>query len=194
MGDDKCIAVGLKEFRANSSPIKENISPSQVLPADPCLSAELCKTLEYCDTHSEDTIENFHVPDNESEGFHYVLGYIVHKFQNKYPNLGTDVKSSGDWMSLIDNGGLKRMAPEFISKFEVAENLFRKSHGDELKENGPGLQKMTELVTGSLPDVPQEVVKLYLWCRLQIRIKSLNRTLKAENVRNKYKKLSKVAG
>ncbi|KAK3885148.1 hypothetical protein Pcinc_010629 [Petrolisthes cinctipes] len=70
MGDDKCIAVGLKEFRANSSPIKENISPSQVLPADPCLSAELCKTLEYCDTHSEDTIENFHVPDNESEGFH----------------------------------------------------------------------------------------------------------------------------
>ncbi|KAK4294441.1 hypothetical protein Pmani_032936 [Petrolisthes manimaculis] len=194
--DDNCMATGLSEFVTNSSPIKGNSSSSQRTAQDqtihdPCLSAQLCTNLDVSSETNEE-MGNIPVPENEVEGFHYVLGYIVHKFHKTYPALVCEHKSNGDWIAVKDNGGLKRMAPTFIEKFEIAEKMFRKVHGDTLVEDGPGLEELTNITSNIIPEVPFEVVKFYMWCRLQIRLKAINRRGKIKNMRNKYKKMSKV--
>ncbi|KAK4307360.1 hypothetical protein Pmani_020879 [Petrolisthes manimaculis] len=194
--DDNCMATGLSEFVTNSSPIKGNSSSSQRIAQDqtihdPCLSAQLCTNLDVSSETNEE-MGNIPVPENEVEGFHYVLGYIVHKFHKTYPALVCEHKLNGDWIAVKDNGGLKRMAPTFIEKFEIAEKMFRKVHGDTLVEDGPGLEELTNITSNIIPEVPFEVVKFYMWCRLQIRLKAINRRGKIKNMRNKYKKMSKV--
>ncbi|KAK3880812.1 hypothetical protein Pcinc_014733 [Petrolisthes cinctipes] len=194
--DDNCMATGLSEFVTNSSRIKVSSSSRQRIAQDqtihdPCLSAQLCTNLDVSSETNEE-MGNIPVPDNEVDGFHYVLGYIVHKFHKTYPPLLCEHKSNGDWISVNDNGGLKRMAPFFIEQIEIAEQMFRKVHGDTLVEDGLGLEELTQITSNIIPEAPFEVVKFHMWCRLQIRLKEINSRGKIKNMRNKYKKMSKV--
>ena len=190
--DDQCMAVGLSQFKRNSSPIKENMQVCTEV-ADCCISAELCK--DFGDFEDEnDPFDIFHIPENEKEGFQYTLGYITHRFSGKYPYLESMEKDVlYDWISVKNyNGGLKRMASSYIEKFTVIEQVFRQCHGDSLIDTGPGIAVMSQIAMKTISHLPEEVIKFYFKCRLHFRLKHLNKNVRADKLRSKFKKMAKL--
>lgn len=81
------------------------------------------------------------------------------------------------------------MTPHFTEQFVIADEMFRKFHKDKLKKDGPRRGKTTWLTAEVILDIPTEVIKFYLWCSLNIRIKTLNRSINTDKI---YKKLLKL--
>ena len=146
LDDDSCMTDSLSQLKACTSNSLNQEDDSSDFSTKYCISGELCKILTYLENNEEDE-HDFQVPANEKDGFHYVLGYIVHKFQDKYPHLISVGEASHDWISVMYNGGLKRMAPEFIEKFQVVEKLFREFKSKLAFNNTTVLTNMTQIVS-----------------------------------------------
>ena len=105
----------------------------------------------------------------EKEATDHFLGFVVHKYQLKYPGLGTLLTDSNTdrtgWDAFINRGGLKVMKPDYRSAFLNLENHFRHYHGASLREGRGAVERVLQTVT--LPTyIPQGVAQYYVRCRV----------------------------
>ncbi|KAK4327728.1 hypothetical protein Pmani_001771 [Petrolisthes manimaculis] len=112
----------------------------------------------------------------ETEAIDHFLGFVVHKFQSKYPDLGNvlqDTANNSSWDAYITRGGLKVMKPQFRECFLRLEGCFREYHGTSLREGKAAIDNVLQLLT-THTGIPMKVARYYVRCRIYFRIKQLN--------------------
>ena len=124
----------------------------------------------------EEEILDIEVP--EEEAINHFLGYVVHKFRLKYPELGHRLEiteEDGSWDAYISKGGLKIMKPEYRSVLLNVDRHFYKFHGETLKE-GESIEEI--LKRAELPCFfPAEVARFVIRCKIYFKIKKMNHKL-----------------
>lgn len=73
----------------------------------------------------------------EDEALKYIGGYMVKKFINKYPNLGTKECSNADrntWIKSISRGNLYYPSEYFYSQLLLMRTLFKSIHAETLQD------------------------------------------------------------
>ena len=64
----------------------------------------------------------------------YFLGYVVRKFESKYPFLGSSGSvDPNSWIACMDKGGLRRMGGKYADEFALVENVFLQNNGESLE-------------------------------------------------------------
>ncbi|KAK4295516.1 hypothetical protein Pmani_031930 [Petrolisthes manimaculis] len=174
------IASGIQEFVGSSHEIDSSLT-SDVFTQD---------LGTFVDDIDDENIEpEFTFP--ETEAIDHFLGFVVHKFQSKYPDLGNvlqDTANNSSWDAYITRGGLKVMKPQFRECFLRLEGCFREYHGTSLREGKAAIENVLQLLT-THTGIPMEVARYYVRCRIYFRIKQLNNPLKNKN---SYKKMKKI--
>lgn len=137
----------------------------------------------------DETFENV----MEKEGLQYVGGYIAYKF-SQYSNLGSKITAadSDTWISQIQKTQSSLMKPssEFLKQLEEMEGLFKCYHGE--KELKPGKESV-KTVTNDIAtyvELPLDVIRFFVRCRIFFRMRILNRNIKSS--RQVTKKLAKL--
>lgn len=175
-------------------------SESTISHEDSCLTShvftpDLKVTASECENSAE---VDFELRFPEEEAIDHFLGFIVHKFQAKYPYLGavlTNVnEGSTSWDAHISKGGLKILHPSYRDFFLTLEQNFREYHGVSLKEGKGAIEGVLKRV--SIPnDIPREVASYFVRCRIYFRIKELNCKIKQSKYSytlNPKKKINKI--
>lgn len=73
-----------------------------------CLSGVVCSRFANSDWEedsiNDDPFVSFQIPENETDGFSYVLGFTVKKFRRKYPLLAISEHEEelNDWIQFIN--------------------------------------------------------------------------------------------
>lgn len=92
-----------------------------------------------CDDIDENILTNETAPSDfiEKESLQYIGGYIVRKFNVKYPHLGHKGKENAPlktWIDCKNRGGLFFPSDSFFAKLEKMRNVFKEIHGSSLTE------------------------------------------------------------
>lgn len=185
------IVEGIKEFKKLSSPIKKRDTE----PMDIDVSCENDLTNENwmekdCIGDLKLDFDDFTMPDEETDGFEYVLGWVAAKYKHKYPWLSS-LEKKDNWVGCKDRGGLQHMNNKFSDSFVELEEIFRKRHSDQLCEESQALIRLIKLAE-HVQDIPQDVTKFYFRCRIHFRVRELNRQLSLEKTRKKCQKMKKI--
>lgn len=134
-------------------------------------------TASECENSAED---DFELKFPEEEAINHFLGLIVHKFQAKYPYLGTVLTNANEdrsWDAHITQGSLKILHSFYREFFLTPEQNFREYHGVSLKEGKGATEGVIKRV--NIPnDIPREVASYFVRCRIYFRIKQLNCKIK----------------
>ena len=136
----------------------------------------------------EEDNEDFEIPDSEQDGFNYVLGWISHKF----PELADSPRANvNDWIGKKSKiGGLKRMKEDFIPKFTRMEQIFRKLHGDNIREGKNAIKDLLAQVE-DMDGISEKMKQFYFTTRMHFQIRFLNKMKKSSKPK-KLRKLAKV--
>ncbi|KAK3893296.1 hypothetical protein Pcinc_002852 [Petrolisthes cinctipes] len=119
-----------------------------------------------------------HLPEEEATD--YFLGYVVHKFQHKYPQLGyvlQETCNNMSWVSFVSRGKLKCMNPDYRAVLLHINKVFSDYHGEALKD-GEGSSEIILKASNLPPFFPIEVARFFIRCRVYFMIKLLNNRLK----------------
>ena len=162
VGEDKVVVSGLKSLINLSSPLKNKPATN----------------IELCDVESL-LLSDEKIPDNEEDGFNYVLGYVVQKFSNKHKHLGGFAAldlTKDDSIAFKNRGGLMRIADKEKPKFEKLEMLFRNHYAEKkLKYEQNAITNLTNSAL-SVIALPKDVIEFYFRCRIYFRIRMLNKS------------------
>ena len=82
------------------------------------------------------------------------------------------------------------MSNKYNTNFNAVEGVFRRHHGNTLKEEVGSVRIMLEKLDRVKRHVPLEVLQFYIRCRIYFRVKLLNKKL-LDQSRKKLLKLSK---
>lgn len=191
---DSFIVEGIKEFKKFSSPVKKGVT-GQLKVNDDCegdVADDMDILFEECLLDEFDhEFEEFKLPAYETDGFDYVLGYVAHKFKDKYPYLSS-LEKENEWIARQDRGGLHEMDQNFKGSFTELEDIFRKRHLHTLQEECDAVLKLVKLAS-HIRNIPTDVISFYFRTRIYFRIRELNKGLSMEKVRVKSKKMKKIA-
>ena len=183
-----------------------SVTTGSDLPDDangPCLISEmfttdLCQSSELDAPIEENVLdENTNLIHNlpEKEAFDHFFGYVVHKFQAKYHELGHVLEkneSNDSWDSYISKGKLKSMNPEYRSVLLHINKIFSNYHGRALKD-GEGSTEIILKEANLPPSFPVEVARFFIRCRIYFKKKQLNISLRESKLGNtKAKKAKKI--
>ena len=140
------------------------------------------------DIDIEEDNDEFEIPDSEQDGFNYVLGWISHKF----PELADSPRANvNDWIGKKSKiGGLKRMKEDFIPKFTRMEQIFRKLHGDNIREGKNAIKDLLAQVE-DMDGISEKMKQFYFTTRMHFQIRFLNKMKKSSKPK-KLRKLAKV--
>ncbi|KYQ55476.1 hypothetical protein ALC60_05651 [Trachymyrmex zeteki] len=131
--------------------------------------------------------------DIESQALIYVAGYVAHRFQYKYPQLGYKTKTitpSDDWLSCISRGNCIYPTAEFLKAAEVTDAEFNKFHNNFFNLENKIFDKLSAIVCTKLQNtVPPEVIACLVRTRTYIRIRNINKKIAINN--NSYKNITK---
>lgn len=182
------VAQGIQEIT--------DASESIVTPEDSCLTSHvftpdfIVPASEYENSAEDD----FELRFPEEEAIDHFLGFIVHKFQAKYPHLGTVLSKTNkdsSWDAHITQGGLKVLNPSYRNFFLTLEQNFREYHGVSLRKGKEAIEGVLKRVNIPI-DIPREVASYFVRCRIYFRIKQLNCKIKeskySDSVSRKKKK------
>lgn len=186
---DVFVVEGIREFQNCSSPIKKGVGELLELDGERNDENNLDAKVVECMSLDED-FEEFVVPKDEVDGFHYVLGFVAFKFKDQYPYFCSKEKKN-TWVALKDRGSLKHMNDDFLESFTKLEEVFRKRHLQTLFGESEAVAKLT-MMAGRIKDIPEDVKEYYLRCRIYFRIKTLNKALSLEKTRKSLKKMKKT--
>ena len=186
---DVFVVEGIREFQNCSSPIKKGVGELLELDGERNDENNLDAKIVECMSLDED-FEEFVVPKDEVDGFHYVLGFVAFKFKDKYPYFCSKEKKN-TWVASKDRGGLKHMNDDFLESFTKLEEVFRNRHLQTLFAESEAIAKLT-MMAGHIKDIPADVKEYYLRCRIYFRVKTLNKALSLEKTRKKFKKMKKI--
>ncbi|KAJ8877562.1 hypothetical protein PR048_022017 [Dryococelus australis] len=66
------------------------------------------------------------------EGLRYVAGYVAYKYRTLYPDLSVSPEEiiENDWIKSVAKGGLKEPSEQLLKTLQLAEQVFRKGHGE----------------------------------------------------------------
>ena len=202
---NKCVSFN-SESEATISGQEGNSQTIDEQPSEsPILTGNVINELEQgnCDEEIEDieghdqVLEKeldedvqFEVPECERDGFEYALGWMASKFEHLADN---SESVSNSWISRKSRGGLKTMKAEFVIQFEKLEGIFRKVHGDKIREGKNAINDLlveAKKVDGIEAVIKSEkIIKFYLTTRMHFQIRYLNKQYKS----CKGKKLKKFA-
>lgn len=187
------ITTRIDEISGYETDKTDNVEPPEEHPSLTC--NVFTPDLGVMDEEPEIHDEVLELPFPEREATDHFLGFVVHKFQLKYPALGTLLTDSNtdntSWDSFINRGGLKVMKPDYRSSFLKLEHHFRHCHGTSLQEGSRAVERV--LQTASLPTfVPHEVAQYYVRCRVYFRIRQLNRNIIESKNTKSCKKMKKI--
>ena len=145
---------------------------------------------------------NLEISEQESDGLHYIMGYLGYKFSAKYPNLClgkhtyqiTDDHTYGQPPSFIRHlslGGLFEPSENFIKQGNKMEIFFLKLNpeGNLSKKSGI-VASISHEIQNQLPDLPSEIIKCFSKTRVIVRMRFLNMKMKTENLRKSKRKYS----
>lgn len=185
------LVEGIKEFKKCSSPIKKRDTEAMDIDnsCENYLTHENWKEKDCIGDLNLD-FDDFTMPDEETDGFDYVLGWVAAKYKHKYPWLSS-LEKKYNWVDCKDRGGLQHMNNTFSDSFVELEEIFRKRHGDQLNEESQALIWLVKLAE-HVQDIPQDVIQFYFRCRIHFRVRELNRELSLEKTRKKCQKMKKT--
>ena len=192
IGNDSFMAEGIKQFSELSSPIRKPCGETLFKLNDRSTNKN---TFTMCveDTDADIVLDDarFTVPNEEIDGFKYVLGCVANKFKNKYAFL-CSLEKENDWITYLDRGGLKRMNKDIADQFKKMEEIFRSRHKDDLLEECQAVNGLTSLAKFVVEDIPVEVIGEFFRRRIYFRIKMLNNELALDSGRKESKKMKKI--
>ncbi|KYN06197.1 hypothetical protein ALC62_02859, partial [Cyphomyrmex costatus] len=134
--------------------------------------------------------------DIESQALIYVAGYVAHRFQYKYPQLGYKTKmisSSDDWLSCISRENCIYPTAEFLKTAEVTDAEFHKFHGNFFNLESKIFDKLSTIVCTKLQNTfPPEVIACLVRTRTYIRIRNINKKIAINNNQKKLKHICNI--
>lgn len=184
---DSFVVEGIKEFKKCSSPVKRAANESVEVDGDfndENMNPDIPRYLD-------EEFEEFTMPEEETDGFKYVLGFVAHKFKVKYPFF-CSMEKENNWVSMKDRGGLKHMHKDYFESFVQLEYVFRNIHLQTLYAGREAVVTLTEMA-GYVKNIPEDVKEFFFRCRVYFRIKALNKALFLEKTRKKIQKMKKIA-
>ena len=157
-----------------------------------------------CDWFEEDIMinkENNLASVIEDESLRYIGGYIVRKFQFKYPQLGHKVSeriSDNTWIDQLDRGGLYAPSEHFLSQLVMMRGAFIAFHGSSLQEGKDCMGKTVTDMKKVVSDVSHDVIQFFVKISVYFRIRKLNKqimegrkiTKESRSKKRKYMKLT----
>ena len=127
----------------------------------------------------------------EEESLKYIGGYIVKKFNTKYPHLGhkaSDCRPTAmakTWIDEVNRGGLYAPADTFFSQLTTMREKFTVIHGDSLKEGKECLRTLVRELENLGLDVPHDVISFFAKISVYFRIRNLNNNIKTNKKKHK---------
>lgn len=122
---------------------------------------------------------------------------MAKRLAHKYPELGSKTfhGSQADhapWIMEISRGGLTIPSLEFVEQCHQFEKVFNEFHGSDLDREPNVLQRLTEKLSRTFPEVPHDLLSLFGQTRTFIKIKSLNRNLQLSELKQKRRNLKQI--
>lgn len=146
-----------------------------------------------------DVLEEYEIKEKiNTESLRYVVGFVAHKFRNKY-SLGVPTKQlepskEPDWLQTISRGSLLYPNEDLWNVGLIMESEFHKFHGNSLSKEKKIFHVLAEKTLAKIPNtsIPFEVILCLSRTRTYIRLRELNRQISFTNCQKKLnKKLSK---
>lgn len=124
----------------------------------------------------------------EDEALQYVGGYVVKKFQFKYPHLGQklseNTKCNSTWIEKHNRGELHAPSAEFSSQLAMMRRAFIAVHGSGLQEGRDCLKSMVNEL-GKHVDLSSDVLYFFAKISVFFRMRHMNRQIIAQKKKNK---------
>ena len=122
--------------------------------------------------------------DCSVEGFRFLAGYIAYRGRKYSTSLGTpsgqllslpsNTPSDG-WIEQLSRGGLLVPSDDWLNKISQFELIFIEEHGkDSLSKKKNVIQAVCDKIALKFPEVPIEIIKIYVRTRTFIRLRHLN--------------------
>lgn len=135
----------------------------------------------------------------EDNALLYITGYVAHRFRNRYPDLGVPTKSLphlfNDWICTLSKGNCMYPSTNFLNAAIITEEEFLKLHGHFFSKEDKIFDKLTNIVSMKTNNqFPKEVIACLVRTRTYIRLRTMNKDIKQNNVqKKKSRKLYKIS-
>lgn len=134
--------------------------------------------------------------DVEEQALIYITGYVAHRFQHKYPDLGTPTKfiaPRDDGLSCISRGNCLYPSDEFMEAARVMNAEFLSFHRTSFfnLENKIFDKVAKKICTNINNKFPVEVIACLVRTRSYIRLRHINNKIENNNALKKNAKKTK---
>ena len=97
------------------------------------------------------------------------------------------------WITCLSQGGLFHPSPEFFDACKIFELHFNDFHGKELSRVYDPIVSFANILVDHYPMWDKEILMLYSKTRFFIRLKHLNKQIKAKETSEKSRSLKQMA-
>lgn len=158
----------------------ESVSVNENVKSD---SSELMSSL------SSTAIE---LPEQDSDGLEYIIGFIAKKFHTKYPelqlgtytlNLSSDHSYSHppSFLKHLSVGGLFAPSEWFLKQGYKMEKIFQKMHPNGVfRQKKAIMKKLSKKIAVNMPALPQDIIASFVKHRVNVRIRYMNIKIASE--------------
>ena len=125
----------------------------------------------------------------ELNGQEYLLGFLVKKFQNKFPDLklspAESLRTPQSYTQTISDGNLVVPSYDLMNQFRKWEVYFRAYHNSsdnkwKINRDFQVIERLAEILSNEFPETPKEIIAYYSRVRTFIRIDYLNMKLQRQ--------------
>lgn len=128
----------------------------------------------------------------EKEGLRYFGGYIAHKFPKySFLSLKSELNNEG-WIAKIARHDGKHTEPSnyFFKPLQEMETYFKLYNGEKSLKPGTDTVKTMTQVLAKYIKLSEEVIRMFVKCRMFFRMRILNKDIKSS--RQTTKKMAKL--
>ncbi|EZA57383.1 hypothetical protein X777_02646 [Ooceraea biroi] len=120
----------------------------------------------------------------------YITGYAAHRFRTRYSDLGVSTKDlpnpPNDWICMLSRVNCMYPSEKLQSVAQIMNTEFIKFHGHSLSTQDRIFDKVTDIVCLKNNNcIPREVISCLVCTRTYIRVRTLNRDIRVNNILKK---------
>ena len=119
------------------------------------------------------------------EGFRYVVGYIAHRYKNKYPGLTETTEEKDSWIGMKEEKMLTRPSQNLLDACILANKIFLLKGLSQEKSLVDNVVEKCLKVLGKENVLPKEVVKTFVRTRLFFEVRKKNKELFLESIKQR---------
>lgn len=132
--------------------------------------------------------------DCSAEGLAYIAGFIAHNFLDSHPELGQKTSEfdfiahneTSPWISQLSRGGLIKPSEDFLKNVFKFEEIFKEFHEEGISDTKGVTASLIKIMQLKFPDISPPIIQKFVRTRMFIRIKHLNREIKALSAEKRH--------